>query len=54
MYDVIGKTVTSKTSPIAKGSNLLTLDISSVANGMYMLKAKTNKNVWDNHLKFIK
>ncbi len=38
VYDVIGRLIISKTAVVAKGNNLLSLDISSVASGVYMLK----------------
>ncbi len=54
VYDVFWKLVVRKTSPVIKGNNLITLDISSAAGGVYMLQAKTTKSVWNRHQKFIK
>ncbi len=54
VHDVLGKTVIGKTSPIAKGSNLITLNISTAASGVYVLKAKANKSDWSTHRKFVK
>ena len=54
VYDVIGKLCLSRSSGITKGNNLITLDISSVSGGVYVLKAKTTKSVWNDHQKFIK
>ena len=42
VYDVMGKLVIhSEVSGIAKGNNLLKLDISSIGSGMYMLNIKS-------------
>ncbi len=54
VYDLLGELILSRVLDIAKGSNLLTLDISSAAGGMYLLKVKTSKGDLDNHQKFIK
>ncbi len=41
VYDVLGKLIISQTAPVVKGGNLLTLDISAAAEGMYLLRVKS-------------
>ncbi len=41
VYDVLGQLVVGKTILLAKGNNLIPIDVSDFAEGIYVLNVKT-------------